>query len=456
MIVHSSAGILVSFLSVFYYLWLLIFDNGVTAVINAPDNIKPGETVIAEVIINKGNTGGFAKLQLEVGQGITISEEDNKGATFSFSGNTAKWIWTALPLEAEFKVKFKITASSSASGNTSISGKFSYIVNNAKQVVEIPTKNITIGNASAEPIAQTPPPAENTTTTNVQTPTNVNVVVETTTTNEAPPVTSIATETNVTTNTTSITTPQTSSDILLKRNITNIAPTTWLIQISIQKANIKGFARYNDVLPPGLTAKAEEKDGSSFFVDGNTIKFVWSSLPDKETLVISYKITGNITSPVTLNGDFSYTENNQVLTKSLSPESIQPASVSDNATPSTTLTTTTTPTNASQTETSIAEQSINAKQTSVFFSVQLGAFLKSNISSYYFTKKYNINNVTEESHESYKKFYTGNFEEYKQARDYREKVKQKGIQDAFVIAHKSNTRISVQEALMITNQKWYP
>lgn len=459
MIVHSSAGILVSFLSVFYYLWLLIFDNGVTAVIKAPDNIKPGETVIAEVIINKGNTGGFAKLQLEAGQGISISEEDSKGATFSFSGNTAKWIWTALPLESEFKVKFKITANSSASGNTSISGKFSYIVNNAKQVAEIPAKNITIGNTSTEPIAQSPPPAENTNTTTTQTPTNVNVAIETTTTNETPSVTSINTETNVTTNTTSITTPQTSNNILLKRNITNIASNTWLIQISIQKGNIKGFARYNDVLPLGLTAKAEEKDGSSFFVDGNTIKFVWSSLPEKETLVISYKLTGNITSPVTLNGDFSYTENNQVLTQSLSPETIQPSSVSNTniATTSTpTLTTTTTPTNASQTETSIAEQSVNAKQTSVFFSVQLGAFLKSNVSSYYFTKKYNINNVTEESHESYKKFYTGNFEEYKQARDYREKVKQKGIQDAFVIAHKSNIRISVQEALMITNQKWYP
>lgn len=458
MVIHSSAGILVSFLSVFYYLWLLIFDNGVTALIKAPDNIKPGETVIAEVIINKGNTGGFAKLQLEVGQGITISEEDNKGATFSFSGSTAKWIWTALPLEAEFKVKFKITASSSASGNTSISGKFSYIVNNAKQVAEIPAKNIIIGNAPAEPVAQTPPPAENTTTTNVQTPTNVNVSVETTTTNETPSITPTPTETNVATNTSTTPTAESTTNISLNRNISNLSANTWLIKITIQKGNIKGFARYNDVLPSGLTAKAEEKDGSSFFIDGNTIKFVWSSLPEKETLNISYRISGNITTPVTLNGDFSYTENNQVLTKSLAPESIQPSSVStNNATPSPTLTTTTTSTTASTPpETSIAEQSINAKQTTVFFSVQLGAFLKSNVSSYYFTKKYNINSVTEESHESYKKFYTGNFEEYKQARDYREKVKQKGVHDAFVIAHKSNIRISVQEALMITNQKWYP
>ncbi len=83
-------------------------------------------------------------------------------------------------------------------------------------------------------------------------------------------------------------------------------------------------------------------------------------------------------------------------------------------------------------------------------------FLKSPIGANYFTRKYGIPNVRMENHESYKKFYSGNFQEYKGARDYREEIKQKGIQDAFVIAHKNNIRITVQEALMITNQKWYP
>ncbi|GIV30209.1 MAG: hypothetical protein KatS3mg028_1275 [Bacteroidia bacterium] len=458
MIFKSFTILLTAFSSLFYYFFMFFLDNGVTAEIKISDNIRPGETVVAEVIIKKGNVGGFAKLQIEAGQGLTIEEQDNKGATFGFSGNTAKWIWTALPMEAEFKVKFKVTANASASGTTSISGKFSYIVNNTKQIAEIPAKTINIGNATSvaatqettTPIATTTTTEttstnpDNTSTTNiaVNTSTNVNISVTTNTTTEQKdisPTTEVPAKTPTSESTTNVT---------LNRTIQNIAANNWLIKITINKGNLKGFARYSDVLPPGLSAKAEDKDGSSFFVDGNSIKFVWSNLPDKETLVISYRLTGSIPSAVTLNGEFSYTENNQVMSKTLPPESIQPPVAvnqnNNNNAPSVPVTE------------NVAQTSVQSKQTTVFFSVQLGAFLKSSVGANYFTGKYNIPNVRMENHESYKKFYSGNFEEYKGARDYREEIKQKGISDAFVIAHKNNVRITVQEALMITNQKWYP
>ncbi|MCX7729252.1 MAG: hypothetical protein N2203_07265 [Bacteroidia bacterium] len=454
MLLKSIPVIYTSIVSFFYSIFMLFQDSGVIATIKVPENIRPGETVIAEVTIKKGNIGGFAKLQIETGQGLSISENENKGATFSFSGNTAKWIWTALPMDAEFKVKFKLTANASASGNTSISGKFSYIVNNAKQVTEIPTKSILIGSTVSEAITQTTPPttsespsatpsstiqnesiAKEQPSVEVNTQGNVNVTVTTS-------------ETPAQSNTTSAIPPTNnthSANVNITRNIEVLSTNKFLIKITINKDKIKGFARYSDVLPPGLSAKAEEKDESSFFVDGNSVKFVWSNLPDKPLLIISYILSGNISSPVTLNGEFSYTENNQVMSKTLSPETIQPKEPI-----SKTNTTVPSPT------TNVTESSIQAKQTAVFFSVQLGAFLKSNISTNYFIKKYHIKNVEEENHDSYRKFYSGNFDEYKKARDYREEVKVKGIQDAFVIAHKNNIRITVQEALMITNQKWYP
>lgn len=448
MIFKTFSSISFTLLSFVYYLWYLLFDNGVTAHLNIPETIKPGETIVAEVIINKGNTGGFAKLQIDVGQGLSIAEEDSKGATFSFSGNTAKWIWTALPMQSEFKVKFKVTANTNASGNSTISGKFSYILNNAKQVVEIPTKTIQISDKPTEALSQnTPPPPTPTETTSIITPTN-----EVNTTN--PVSVNSATNVQVSVNTETVskeqTTPTPSAEttpIQISRTIENIAANAWLIKINIQKANVKGFARYNDVLPAGFKATVEDKDGSSFFIDGNTIKFVWSSLPDKNNLQISYKLSGNITSPITLNGDFSYTENNQVITKNLPPDLLQPSAPISTTSPTTT---------SEPATTNIAENSIQAKQTIVWFSVQLGAFLKSKIGKNYFINKYTLQDVKIENHESYRKFYSGNFQEYKQARDYREEVKLKGIQDAFVIAHKNQIRITVQEALMITNQKWYP
>jgi hypothetical protein len=440
-------------ISFFYSIWSLWMDNGVTVSINVPENIKPGQTVTAEVIINKGTVGGFAKLQIDVGQGLTIAEEDSKGATFSFSGNTAKWIWTALPMESEFKVKFKLTANASASGNSSISAKFSYIVNNAKQVAEAPTKQITIGEKSSEPITQANPEPLKTETTSPTSPimdntanTNTNSISVNTTTNVA-----VETTTSVTSNESPFTTSASTgtANIQMNRTIENIAPNTWLIKISIQKDNVSGFARYSDVLPSGLKAQVEEKDGSSFFVDGSSIKFVWSKLPKKSNLNISYKLSGNLTTAVTLNGEFSYTENNQVMSKKLNNEIIQPSSnIAANNTNNPTL--------SENNIQNVAESSTKAKETAVFFSVQLGAFLKSSVTASYFANKYKIKNIKQEQHESYKKFYSGNFSEYKSARDYREEIKTKGIQDAFVIAHKNYTRITVQEALMITNQKWYP
>ena len=57
--------------------------------------------------------------------------------------------------------------------------------------------------------------------------------------------------------------------------------------------------------------------------------------------------------------------------------------------------------------------------------------------------------------EGFHKFMIGNFGEYKEARNNRETVKQKGCQSAFVVAYNGAKRITVQEALMITSQKWY-
>jgi len=76
----------------------------------------------------------------------------------------------------------------------------------------------------------------------------------------------------------------------------------------------------------------------------------------------------------------------------------------------------------------------------------------------YFVKNNNVNEeIYMEMHEGWTKFTVGNFGLYKGARDYREEVRTNySIVGPFVTAYNDGTRITVQEALMTSNQRWYP
>ncbi|MBA3705421.1 MAG: hypothetical protein H0W84_05840 [Bacteroidetes bacterium] len=64
-------------------------------------------------------------------------------------------------------------------------------------------------------------------------------------------------------------------------------------------------------------------------------------------------------------------------------------------------------------------------------------------------------NVSTEMAQGFTKYTVGSHPEYKNARDAREEIKNKGVIGPFVTAYNSGKRITVQEALMISNQKWY-
>ena len=56
----------------------------------------------------------------------------------------------------------------------------------------------------------------------------------------------------------------------------------------------------------------------------------------------------------------------------------------------------------------------------------------------------------------FSKFMIGDHAEYKNARNHREKVRDGNkVASAFVVAYNIGKRITVQEALMISNQKWF-
>lgn len=473
--------ILFNTVTVFFFS-LLMGDSPVTVTGNIPQSAPVGSEFTAEITVHKGSVSGFAKLQLDVPQGFTVKEQESKGGNFSFTNNIAKIIWTSMPSDADFTVKFTLMADASASGAKTIASKFSYVNNNNKEVAEMTPANITIGDGAVV-VAPTPEPTPvNNTQPSSTEPTPVP------STSSQPQSTSSATNSNFDNH------AEPNANILCTRSISKGASDKeYNVEVKIKKGSIKGFAKFQEALPNGFSAKGGQLNGSSFSIADGKLKFVWVSLPTDEEMTISYVLenTSSTSENVTLDkGEFSYLENDQskkiklandnlplsnntavARIENSTPTTTTEATVSNNTQPETQVPTSTTTepvktepvaaspepvTTSNPTPTpNTTSEPLTKKQGNVVYNVQIGAFSNA-IQSETLAKKFNISeNIKSEMAEGYNKFMVGSFNEYKEARSHRETIKQKGCQGAFVVAYNGAKRITVQEALMITSQKWF-
>jgi cell division septation protein DedD len=140
---------------------------------NFPTSMIAGSSIDADVKINKGTVGNFAKYQMDVPAGIIVSSIDAKNGNFTFENQRAKIVWVSVPSDPEFTIKLKVQAASDAPSSVTFSQKFYYLENNEKKEVEATPVVISIGGGSAvaettiptetkpvEPVATTPVPTE--------------------------------------------------------------------------------------------------------------------------------------------------------------------------------------------------------------------------------------------------------------------------------------------------------
>ena len=146
----------------------------ITITANLPSSVSTGSTIDADVKINKGAVGNFAKYQMDVPVGYVVSGVDVKGGNFTFENQRAKIVWVSVPGDAEFTVKFKVQVGSDAANPGTFAQKFYYLENNEKKEVEAAPIIVTTGGAGAvaattpaetkpvetTPVASNPPPAE--------------------------------------------------------------------------------------------------------------------------------------------------------------------------------------------------------------------------------------------------------------------------------------------------------
>jgi len=437
-----------------------VLADGVVIDHMIPTSLEPGEKTTVSVNINKGEVTGFAKLQLEIPAGLTARAIKKSGASFTFSGQKAKFIWMSLPDTQEFSVEYELEANSAASGSKVVSGQFSYIKQNERVDYDLAPKVINIG---SEVIA------DNSTLDN---------------------------STN-------------GSDAICNRIVTQVSQNEWFVELSATNVETDGFAKMVEDISTGFTI-TEDKSGESIVtLEEDRIKFVWFEKPTDDSYSVSYTLTSNdgdktpeITgelsivlnnSPVEIpvvnqemissrdfsGGDQNLADNTTEDSNDSdnSEEETADNSASENSTNDTSGTedqvensSNYTANNSGTEDSSSTEENdstvadnngsitdIPDPETGITYKVQLAATHKY-INASTFKKTQNLDlAIQTENHEGWTKFVTGSHGVYKAARDSRNDIslRYKKLNGPFVTAYNSGERITVQEALMISKQKWY-
>src|SRR6218665_270325 len=363
--------IIVNSLAVFFYS-LFSGDNGVTVTSNIPATMKAGQETTIELKITKGGMNGFAKLTMELPEGMAAKESENKGANYTFSKGIAKWVWASLPPENEIIIKVTLISAADAKGSKSISAKFSFVENNAKQVVEMTPAELTIQPSDGTEAVTTTAPV---TTENppAAAPENPPAVAATT------PETPAAAPANASNS-------EPPGNVSVTRTLTKMSENEYLVRLEIKKGSTKGFARYSDDLQEGINIKALKTDGSSFSIGDGKLKFVWVAVPDKEVLELEYTMSASSSMQAVLNGEYSYLEDSQSKKQIVTSEAV--ALSGQTSAPSEPVTITEKETKAAEPPASKPEttenrmrESMAKKEGNVNYNVQIGAFTNASVTA---------------------------------------------------------------------------
>jgi len=97
------------------------------------------------------------------------------------------------------------------------------------------------------------------------------------------------------------------------------------ISITVNKADVTGFARIQLDLPAGFTVKASQTQGATFSFKDNKVRFLWMSLPADKTLNISCLATADnsVSGNINIEGAFSYVLNNETQRFTIPAHTIQ-------------------------------------------------------------------------------------------------------------------------------------
>ncbi|MFW6099955.1 MAG: hypothetical protein ACOC90_01085 [Bacteroidota bacterium] len=432
--------------------------------VNAPSEIEAGNDDTIQVDLNKSDVRSFARFQQKLPAGLEPEVVDNGNAEFRFEDQTVKFIWLKLPRDEKISISYKVNVNERLKGSFQLDGSFDYIANNERKSVDAGSSTINIQ----------PSPSM-----------DQEMLVDI---SEFKPLAG---------------SPREESSLSKVRCIRQVpykpeSSEEYKVNLLVNKGDKEKFAKIEEQVPEGYQAVKEEEEGAIFTFKNQTAKFLWMNLPSERFFVVSYKLVpeDNSGEDPDIDGDFSYIENEttreiDIVERRVDLDNRQEDHLSsilegeeapvitaegglmanenelkeENGSASAPETL---DKNKGEVRIEVAEEakrlleqtaSINNKlepQSGVYYRVQIAAGHRPiNVENYF--DQYNIEKeVRTELHDGWRKYSVGSFSVYKEARDYRVHIwNTTSIDDAFVAAYNEGDRVTVQEALMITNHKWY-
>lgn len=471
---------------------------------NIPATMTPGSEVRVNVTVNKASLGGFAKLQLDLPPGLTVTAIETKGASFTFADQKAKFIWMALPSTPNFRLSYTLSADASASGPLEIKGRFSYIEDNERKTYDLPVAIVDLG-ASGAVVASVPEPvvSETAAAEEEEAPAGNQDLVSAAGGAPASNTPFVIIERS------SVPPMQGVGGVNGTRTITAITEKEMVVEVTVKKGDIRGFGKLQEVIPQGFTATEKSSDEAIFTTQDRIVKFVWLNLPSKSEVTVSYKLRANERpdGDYSIDGEFGYLKNEEtqkaiigtsrffVGPKAMETMASDGSSMGnlDGADPSLSLnarakadaeaakakqeaearkaqeeaaarkakeeaasTAQATKPKTTATTPPAKSTSIPAPERGVTYKVQITAAHKEVGKAYFQARHRYSGNFSIERHQGWIKYVTGSYTNYSEARDQRVNFVQAGhnFPGPFVTAYNNGERITVQEALLISNQKW--
>jgi hypothetical protein len=457
--------LIITFLNILVLLALQMFSGDVSVKLDTPADVQAGSEFEVKVTVNKGNLEGFSRLQQNIPAGLIAAEGTSSNADFSFSDKRVRLIWLKVPPDDQVTVSYKVKVNERLKGTFTLGGKFSYIRDNERVSVDIDPVTINI----------TPSP-------NI----DPSLVVDI---NDFEKMTM------------PVASPDAISVACIRQRPVKGTQGDYLVNVLVSKNLSRQFAKIEEDVPAGYTAVAVDPKNAIFTFKDQKVKFLWMNVPDAPYFSVAYRLIPKNQAKLAeprIKGAFSYLVDQNSVSVDILERDIDIASLTnDNAAqliaeaiaqPEPVENTATTQQNQSNSDVLAANDSKKTEkagetktekpkkepkqkqikqpltdetamfdsENGVYYRIQLAAGHQPVNIRRYFGKMNLEKKVKQENHDGWRKYSIGSFAQYKEARDYRVHIwNTTPVKDAFITAYNNGKRITVQEALMITEQKWY-